>query len=272
VQRGLGLRAPVALPVFGGTLGVSRFAWTPAGAEQRGTRLDLSLKPQGLDLAQLSAALDWPAFSGTLSGEIPGVRYADEVLAFDGGLDVDVFGGALRIGAMTLERPFGVAPTLAADIEFDDLDLKPLTGAFGFGEITGRLDGHVRGLRLLDWTPVAFDADLHTDTDARDPRRISQRAVDDLTRVGGGGIAAGIQNRMLALFDTFGYRRIGLKCRLANNVCHMDGVDSSGSGYTIVEGSGLPRVTVIGHQRQVDWPVLVARLKAATEGQAPIVQ
>jgi hypothetical protein len=271
-QRGLGLRAPVSLSLFGGTLDVPRFAWSPAGAEQRGTRLDLSLEPRGLDLSKLSAAFDWPAFTGSLSGEIPGVRYADEVLAFDGGLDVDVFGGALRIGALTLERPFGVAPTLAADIEFDDLDLKPLTGAFGFGEITGRLDGHVRGLRLLDWAPIAFDADLHTDTAAKDPRRISQRAVDDLTRVGGGGIAAGIQNRMLKLFDTFGYRRIGLKCRLANNVCHMDGVDSSGNGYTIVEGSGLPRVTVIGHQRQVDWPVLVARLKAATEGQVPIVE
>jgi hypothetical protein len=270
-QRGLVLREPIELALLGGRLRLPRLAWTPTDSEQRGTRLDVAIELQGLDVAQLCRALDWPAFSGTLSGRIPGVRYADEVLSLDGGLAVDVFGGKVEIASMTLERPFGVAPTTAGDLVFDDLDLQPLTGAFGFGEITGRLDGHIRGLRLVDWSPVAFDAMFRTDPDARDERRISQRAVNDLTRVGGGGIAAGLQNQVLKLFDTFGYRRIGLSCRLANNVCTMGGVDSSGTGYTIVEGAGLPRVSVIGHQRQVDWPVLVARLKAATEGQVPIV-
>jgi hypothetical protein len=200
------------------------------------------------------------------------VRYADEVLDLEGGLQVEVFDGRVALDALTLERPFGVAPTLAADIALSALDLKPLTGAFGFGEITGRLDGQVRGLRLVDWAPVAFDADLHTTRGGKESRRISRRAVDDLSRVGGAGLVAGLQTQVLKLFETFGYARIGLKCRLANNVCHMDGVEPSGNGYTIVEGSGLPRITVIGHQRQVDWPVLLARLKAATEGQAPIVE
>jgi hypothetical protein len=85
-------------------------------------------------------------------------------------------------------------------------------------------------------------------------------------------IVAGLQSQVLRLFDTFGYARLGLSCRLANNVCRMGGLDSSGAGYTIVEGSGLPRITVIGHQEKVDWPVLVARLKAATDGQTPIIE
>ena len=66
--------------------------------------------------------------------------------------------------------------------------------------------------------------------------------------------------------------RIGLACRLRDNVCAMDGVGSAGDGYTIVEGSGLPRIQVVGFRRRVDWPTLVARLVAATEGQAPVVQ
>ena len=95
--------------------------------------------------------------------------------------------------------------------------------------------------------------------------------MQDLSSVGGAGLVAGLQAKVLKLFETFPYSRIGLGCRLANNVCEMAGLDSSKGGYTIVEGSGLPRITVVGHQRQVDWPVLVARLKAATEGQTPIV-
>jgi hypothetical protein len=231
----------------------------------------MAIALQQLDLEQLSASLGWPRFTGQLSGEIPGVRYHDQVLQFDGGLSVDVFDGDLRVDALSLERPFGVAPTLSSEIEFSGLDLQPLTGVFGFGEITGRLDGHIHGLRLVDWSPVAFDADLHTSTSHKGPRRLSQRAVQDLSSVGGSGVAAGLQNQVLKLFDSFGYSRIGLKCRLVNNICHMDGVDSSGSGYTIVEGSGLPRINVVGHQRQVDWPVLLARLVAATEGQTPII-
>lgn len=269
-QRRLELREAATLPLFDGAMNLTRFAWTPRGAG-RGAALDLALDLRQIDLARLSTALGWPAFPGRLTGSIPGARYADEVLSLDGGLDAEVFAGRVRIGAMTLERPFGVAPTMTAAVGFERLDLQPLTAAFGFGEITGRLDGSIDALRVVDWSPVAFDADLHTSPNAKGPRRISRRAVNDLSRVGGGGFAAGLQNQVLKLFETFGYSRIGLKCRLANNICHMDGVDSSGDGYTIVEGSGLPRITVIGHQRQVDWPVLVARLKAATEGQTPIV-
>lgn len=76
---------------------------------------------------------------------------------------------------------------------------------------------------------------------------------------------------MLKLFKTFGYKRIGLNCTLQASVCHMGGLDNDTDGYTIVEGSGLPRLQVIGHQTQVDWPTLVRRLKAAVEGNGPEV-
>lgn len=270
-QGELRLREAATLPLFQGSLRLDRFAWQARRKGGQGAAFDLALTLQQLDLALLSQALGWPAFPGTLSGRIPGARYADQVLSLEGGLDAAVFDGRVRIGSMTLERPFGVAPTLSADIDFSRLDLEPLTSVLGFGEISGRLDGRIGGLRVVDWSPVAFDADFHTTPGAAGPRRISRRAVNDLSRVGGGGVAAGLQNQMLKLFDTFGYSRIGLRCRLANNVCHMDGLDSSGAGYAIVEGAGLPRITVVGHQRQVDWPVLVARLKAATAGQAPII-
>jgi hypothetical protein len=261
---GIALAAPASIDLLGGQLAIPRFAWRPGA-------LDAALSLRKLQMREVSQALGWPAFAGTLSGELPGLHYADEVLGFEGGLAVDVFDGRVDIKELTLERPLGVAPTLTARIALDGLDLKPLTEAFGFGEITGRLDGHVDGLRLVDWQPVGFDAALRTDAAAKDARRISQRAVQDLSTVGGAGFVAGLQGRVLKLFETFPYAAIGLSCRLANNVCEMAGLDSSDGGYTIVEGSGLPRITVVGHQRRVDWPVLVARLKAATEGQTPIV-
>ena len=269
------LRQPLVVPLHGGTLALERLAWAPADQAGGTPELALSATLADVQLAGLASALDWPPFTGTLSGRIPEVRYEEGVLALDGGLEVQVFDGRIEVGALRMERPFGVAPTLSTDIALNRLDLVPLTEAFGFGRISGRLEGRIAGLRLVDWEPVAFDAALRTSTSAPDKRRISQRAVTDLSSVGGSGIVAGLQAQVLRMFDTFPYEQIGLSCRLDNNVCTMGGLGPAGGGaggYTIVEGSGLPRITVVGHQRRVDWPVLVARLQAATSGQAPVVQ
>ncbi len=55
-------------------------------------------------------------------------------------------------------------------------------------------------------------------------------------------------------------------CRLNDEICEMDGLGSAGNGFTIVEGSGLPRLTVVGFNRRVDWPTLLDRLEAASTG------
>jgi hypothetical protein len=264
------LDQPLDIGVLGGHLILGRLALHPAAAS--GNRLAAGLAITGVSLPQLSHALDWPELGGTLGGAIPSIAYDGEVARLDGGLQLDVFDGTLDVTGLSLERPFGVAPSLGADIDFRQIDLELLTGAFSFGEITGRLDGEVHDLRLVDWKPTAFDAELRADSGGR----ISQRAVGSLSSVSGAsGLGGGIQGAVLKLFDTFGYRRLGLGCRLAGNVCRMSGLDAAktaGGGYTIVEGSGLPRITVVGFQRAVDWPTLVERLAAATSGRAPIVQ
>lgn len=269
VDGGVALTAPVSMSLLGGTLRLAKLSYAPRGEDER---LELSLALADADLGTLSAAFGWPAFSGKVSGELPEVRYENQRLEFAGGLSAGLFDGQVRVSQLSMERPFGVAPMLAASIDFSGLDLAPLTGVFGFGEITGRLDGRIHGLRLVDWEPVAFDAAFHTVPRRGERQRISQRAVRELTEVGGGGLAAGLQNQVLKAFSSFGYSRIGLSCVLANNVCAMGGAGpADGGGYVIVDGSGLPRVNVIGHQKQVDWPVLVGRLKAATEGRMPVI-
>jgi hypothetical protein len=262
---------PSRIAALGGSIRLDQLRWQPPQGD-RGTRFQLGLTLDALDLGSLSQRLDWPAFKGTIGGRIPAARYQDGVLTLDGGLSMQVFGGSVALTELVMERPFGVAPTLSADIEIQDIDMEPMTNAFGFGTITGRLDGRIAKLRMVDWSPVAFDARLQTDPAWKGRRRISQRAVEDISKVGGAGMAAGLQTRVLQLFDDFGYARIGLACRLRDNVCAMDGVSSAGDGYTIVEGSGLPRIQVVGFRRRVDWPTLVARLVAATEGQAPVIQ
>jgi hypothetical protein len=183
-------------------------------------------------------------------------------------LSASLFGGYMDITRLSLQQPFGSSPVLNGDITLKQLDLAAITSVFDFGSITGRLDGSIDDLRLVDWSPVAFKASLLAGSGGR----ISQRAVNNLTTVGGGGIAAGLQGAVLKLFKTFGYKQIGLNCTLQGTVCQMSGLQPTDDGYTIVEGSGLPRLRVIGHQTQVDWPTLVQRLADAVNGAAPEIR
>jgi hypothetical protein len=259
----LSLLQPLQIPVLKGQLRIGDLDWRPAAA--KGQRLSTSVVLTGVDMAAFSSAMGWPAFPGTLGGAIPSLRWVDDRFELQGGLSASLFGGFVDITRLSLQQPFGPSPVLNGDIAMKQLDLAAITSVFDFGSITGRLDGSVNDLRLVDWSPVAFKASLLAGSGGR----ISQRAVNNLTAVGGGGIAAGLQGAMLKLFKTFGYKQIGLNCSLQGTVCQMSGLEPTGDGYTIVEGSGLPRLQVIGHQTQVDWPTLVRRLREAINGTAP---
>ncbi|GAB3383148.1 hypothetical protein GCM10027432_12540 [Lysobacter fragariae] len=267
---------PVSVPMLGGQMRFDHLTLRPP-TDGQGLDVRFGLSLQQLDVGQLATALHWPAFTGTLTGEIPQAHYAAERLDFDGGLGMQLFGGEVAVSNLSMERPFGVAPTLSADVAMDDLDLEALTGVFGFGSITGRLDGRMDGLRMVDWQAGAFDAELHTDRAAarrhHTRQRISQRAVQDLSSVGDASFMTSLQSRLIGLFDDFGYRRIGIACMLADDVCRMDGLGSAGQGFIIVEGSGVPRLSVVGFNRRVDWPTLVERLGAIGKGEvAPVVE
>lgn len=262
----LRLAEDVAVPLLDGHLAVSGLRLRPRG-EAGPLLVEGALAVAGLDLARLSWAFGLPAFPGRLSGSIPGARYVGERLDFDGGLVAQVFDGEVQVSSLAMERPFGVAPTLMADVALDGLDLDALTGVLEVGGITGRLHGRIDGLRLVDWEPVAFDAELHTRPRRGVRQRISQRAVQDISSVGDASFTASLQGRLLALFDDFGYRRIGISCRLANGVCTMAGLQPRGDGFVIVEGSGLPRLDIVGFNRSVDWETLVERVMAAGSGE-----
>lgn len=262
----LALQKPFAIPLLDGQLRVQGLALKPAAVS--GERLQTSLALTQVDMGALCRAFGWPEFKGTIGGAVPSLRYVDDRIELAGGLSLNVFDGFVDITGMTVSQPFSAAPVVAGNIALRKLDLALMTSVFDFGSITGRLDGALDDMRLIAWQPAAFKATLRADGGGR----ISQKAVNNLTSVGGGGIAGGLQGTVLKIFKTFGYKRIGLSCTLRNDVCSMGGLGPAKDGFTMVEGSGLPRLTVVGHQKEVDWPTLVRRLQTATQGDGPVVR
>ncbi len=262
-NRGFELTEPVSLPLFDGAIDIERLDLEGIGRSDAGFGFRGEIQPISLRL--ITAALGWPILQGTLSGAIPDVILDGDVFSLAGAVSLDVFDGQVTLDQVSLERLFGVLPTLAADVTVDNIDLEQMTGAFSFGKIEGRLDGRVDGLRLLDWKPVAFDLDFHTPAGDRSRHRMSQRAVDNLSTIAGGS-AASLQTTFLRFFEDFSYRDLGLKCRLSNHVCQMSGVGPGpNGGYYIVRGKGLPRLNIVGFSDYVDWPRVLAQLQQVIE-------
>jgi len=266
----LRLLEPVTIPVLDGELHIDRFSLDAPGSKPLRWDVDGILTP--VSMRQLTQALGWPEFSGKLSGVIPDVRYSEGNLKVGGVLLVRVFDGDITLRNLSMAHPLGVIPRLWVDAGAHNIDLETLTRTFSFGKIEGRLNGRVDGLYMESWRPVAFDAQFATPEGDSSRHRISQKAVDNISSIGGGGMGGALSRSFLRFFKEFPYDRLGLSCRLENGVCAMGGVAPAPNGYYIVKSRLLPpRLDVIGYADRVDWGSLMAQLKAATRGQAPVV-
>jgi hypothetical protein len=225
-----------------------------------------------ISMAPIAKAFGLPEFEGKLSGRIPGLTYRDKVLSLQGNLEADVFAGHVVATNLRLREPLGAWPRLYGDVTARNLDLGLITSTFEIGSITGLLNVDLTDLETFNWSPIVFDLVLATPEDDRSRHRISQRAVQNLSDIGGGGggVAAALQSGALKFFDEFSYDRIGLSCRLRKDVCQLAGAGAVGNGFYIVKGSGLPRIDIIGNNALVDWPVFLAQVQNAVRNPGAI--
>ncbi|NMG76763.1 hypothetical protein, partial [Aromatoleum diolicum] len=276
----------VRIPVLDGALVLEKLSLrrAPTGWNGHGGAV---VEP--ISMQRLTDTVGLPPMRGVLAASLPGLRVAPGEIALDGALVISVFDGYLQATRLQVLEPFGVAARVYADIEARHLDLAQLTDTFSFGSVTGFIDADVHGLELVRWRPIRFDARVAS-SPGDYPRRISQRAVQNISALGGPGAVAAIQRSMLGIFETFGYSEIGVSCALVDGVCRMGGLDEAGDtvrgggiarlapsgvggGFPIVRGGGVPALNVIGYNRRVDWNELIERLqRVIASNAAPIIE
>jgi hypothetical protein len=209
---------------------------------------------------------------GKIQAHIPQVLYYGGKLTADGAINLGVFNGMLSLNKLSIVDPIGVAPHLSADVTMRDMDLGLLTSTFSLGAMQGKLDGDVTGMELSNWRPVKLDARFYSSAGDY-PKKISQRAVENISALGGAGAAAAVQRSFLRFFKEFNYQKIGWSCTLSNGICKMAGAESTPQGYIIVKGSGIPSITVMGYNQSVSWDVLVQRVQRIIQGNVkPIIK
>lgn len=268
----ISIEEPFRIPFYDGELKVFKLSLAGLYEDDPQVEFDGILTP--VSLSAISQALQWPALSGSLSGVIPAVRYDKSGLQMDGILLARAFDGTFKIRNLKVGELFSPVPHLNADFSVDNLDLAKLTQTFDFGRIEGKLSGYIGGLQMTAWEATQFDAFFFTPEDDPGPHIISQRAVDNITSLSGSGLGNILSRSYLRVFENFRYDKLGIGCRLRNNVCQMNGIEAaSGSAYYIVKSGFLPpRLDIIGYSREVDWPDLLGRLDRVMSDNALLIQ
>lgn len=256
------------LPVFDGSIMVETFDLDYSDDAPE-VKFEGILTP--VSLSEVSEAFGWPAMSGKVSGLIPAVSYQDGNARLAGTLLIRAFDGNILIRDVQASHLLSSWPVFSAHVEMKNIDLEKLTETFSFGKITGRVDGHVQNLQMENWHPTKFDAMLKTSENAG-RKRISQRAVDNISNLGGAGMAGALSRSFMRFFEDFGYDKLGFTCILREGVCQMSGVEDANQGYYLVKGGGIPRIDVIGHNKQTDWNVLLDRLANIATSGSPTIQ
>lgn len=257
----------IRLPILDGALNLSDISAARIGTEWY---WHLRAKLEPISMADFSTSLQLPRMQGTASAEIPLVTYSGGILTTDGSVLLNVFHGTASVTQLTMQEPLGKTPKLNADIALRNLDLGDLTRTFSFGAIEGKLDGDIKDLAMQNWKPVKFDAVVQSSA-GKYPKKISQRAVENISALGGAGAAAAIQRSFLRFFGQFNYAKLGLSCKLRNDICQMGGIESTPQGYVIVKGSGIPAITVMGYNQTVGWSDLLGRIKRVIDGNSKAI-
>ncbi|MCF6319092.1 MAG: hypothetical protein L3J83_07420 [Proteobacteria bacterium] len=244
------------LPIFDGSILIHELSMQELFKPQINIDFDGSVKP--ISIALITEKMGWPIMQGSISGKIPAMKKIGHSIRFDGSLELEVFGGKMQINQLSTERLFGIAPVIAADIQFQKLNLQQITSTFDFGEISGLIDGKAGQLRITNWKADRMDAYIHTVKSKGTKQTISQRAIDNISSIG--GLQGALSRSFLRFFDYFNYKKIGIGCKLRNSICEMRGIESSNGSYKLVQGKGIPSINIIGFQQFIDWEVFLDRI------------
>ena len=254
---------PVRLVIFGGTVEITNLAWPDVVNDPKAMSFALDLRL--LQLQELTDALGWPRFSGTLSGTIPQIRSTGDTLRSEGQVRADLFAGQLQIDQMEIENLFSTVPSLKLAARFQKIRLEQVSDTFAFGKISGILEGAVDDLVITEGQPARFQAQVETVERPESSQWISVEALNKITILSSGQDSNVLYGGLAGLFDNFRYSKMGFRASLRNDKLTLRGVESRDGKEFLVVGTLLPpTVNIISHTQEIGFSELLRRLERIT--------
>ncbi len=213
-----------------------------------------------LRLRDVCESLGLPALDGVLEGRLSRILVHDSLVETEGGLQATLLGGRAEIDRIAVRGLTSSVPVVALDVRLSGIDLEQATAALGVGRVSGIADAYITGLELAGGEPVRFDARLQSVPRRGVRQRISVRAIEQLSILGGAG-SSPIARGILSFFDEYRYARLGLRCSLRNDRFVLEGLERRKNKDFLVVGTLMPpSVNVISHNQVISFKDMVARL------------
>lgn len=267
------LRFPetIRLSLFGGDSRIDKLAWRDViGAP---ADFSFSLALDNLHLLDLTEALGWYRFGGTLSGSIPEVQWEGDSLRSHGSIDLNVFGGKVAIRGMEIERPLSPVRSIKMSAKLEGIDLEQASATFEFGRISGALAGTIEDLVITHGQPAEFKANIQSVERPGVGQWISIEALNKITVLSSGNDASPLYGGLAGFFDFFRYSKLGFKTSLKNDRMLLRGVETKNGQEYLVVGTLLPpTVNIVSHTQEIGFSELLRRLERVKESESPSTQ
>ena len=262
---------PIRASIYNGTIEIDNLVWTDLMKDAQA--LSFSLAVNNIELSDLTEALGWYRFSGSLTGTIPRAELVNHSLRSQGRIQADVFGGRVQITKMEIENPFSSLPSIRLDASFQEIQLEQASETFEFGGISGVLEGVISDLLITAGQPSELRADIYTVERSGTSQWINVEALNKLTILSSGDAASNVYGGLLSFFDNFRYSKMGFKAALRNDKLTLQGIESKDGKEFLVVGSLLPpTVNVISHTREIGFSDLMKRLEQIRKSDKPQIK
>ena len=212
---------------------------------------------------------------GTLTGTLNPIRYENHAVTSQGELKAEVFEGKIILSDLGASGIFTSAPVFSLNVKLEDLLLSQMTTDTAFGKIEGVLKGHLRDFEIAYGQPQRFNLLLETVQKKGIPQKISVKAVENISQIGGGQSPfMGLAGAFAAFFKKFPYEKIGIQANLENDVFTVNGtIRESGTEYLVKRGS-FSGVNVVNQNpdNRISFKDMVKRIKRIGSKGDPVVK
>jgi hypothetical protein len=254
---------PFFLDIFGGKaeFGTTSLAFDPKTLAFKGIS---SVRLKDLDISRIPLSSTQFKLSGNAAATLSRVDISAQKISAQGQAEIDIFGGKVVISGLAIASPFSKARVISSNVDLVDLDLKKVTDAVPFGEVTGIIRGEIRDLAISYGQPERFDLRLESVKRKGVAQTFSLKAVDDLTVISSGQEASmGTGKFWMRYVHGFRYAKIGIVSTLRNDVFTLGGTIKENGVEYLVKKPRLFGINVIDRdpEKKISFKEMMNRLK-----------
>lgn len=237
------LDRPLQLSVLDGHLELQRVALAEWSRPQRDLRFGVRFDE--LSLAALTRELGTFPLDGALNGTFPLVRLTPDRLQVDGGGTIEIFGGEVAIYDISGRDVLSRFPKLTFSARFEEIHLLDVTRTFDFGDVSGVVNGEIRDCELFRGVPVRCEAALGSVKRKGVRRKISVKAIENISILGAGPRVGILDRGLQKFFDSYNYSRLGFTMKLDQDRFLLRGTERRGQRELFVKGRMPFRIDIV---------------------------